>query len=219
MKLVAVTVGITLLGAQVFAAEPKRSQGESSATFDKSATTPQTPEGTRKIPPVEEPSAEPLPPGVATTSLSGKDVEFLMTAYENGRLLAWIGETAARRAQNAHVRMMGMSLQRTVTEENEELLQLAKKHSVKIDPAKSPVQQSKMASELPKAEGPELDKAFTIDVLAAAQKAVAVYEQGVKSEDKEIRSFAERMLPKAKERLEHADTVSRTVPATGTPAL
>jgi predicted outer membrane protein len=211
MKIVAVTVGISQLGMHVLGAEQQQSGGENPAT------TPRTPEEVREIPPVEPPVA-PSTKKLATT-LSGKDVEFLMTAYEHGRLLAWLGDIAANRAENAHVRMMGMTLQRTLAGENEEVRNLATKKGVKVDPSNPPVQQRKAASELPKSAGHELDKVLTLDMLAVAKKALATYEQGLKSEDKEIRALAERMLPKAKERCEHADNVARSVPATGVPAL
>lgn len=219
MKLVAVTVGITLLGVQVLAAEPKRSEEQSPATINKTPVTPQTPEGARKIPPVEEPAVKPLPPGLATTSLSGKDVEFLMSAYENGRVLAWLGETAASKAQSEQVRAVGKALESTQSEENDQLRALAKKKSVKIEAAEPAVQQSKIAADLPQNPGTSLDRALAAHLAAAAWKVVSVYEQALKSEDREIREFAERMLPKAREKQERATRAARSVPATGVPAL
>ena len=219
MKLVAVTVGITLLGVQVLAAEPKRSEEQGPATINKSPVTPQTPEGARKIPPVEEPSSKPLPPGLATTSLSGKDVEFLMTAYENGRVLAWLGEIAASKAQSEQVRAVGKTLESTQPGENDQLRALAKKKSVKIEAAEPAVQQSKIAADLPQKPGAPLDRALAARLAAAARKAVSVYEQALNSEDREIREFAERMLPKAKEKLERVSGAAHSVPATGGPAL
>ncbi len=216
MKTAALTLGMTLLGLFSSAVAQGVPKNSDAAATDKTPVSPVTPGEVKEAPPVPPavaPSTKPLPPELITTSLSGKELEFLMTAFENGRVLAWLGETAKAKAQNEQLKALGGVLASTQAKENKVLRDLAKSKGLNVEAGAPPIQQAKIEEELGKGSSSKVDQLLSEDIVAAAKKAVSVYEQGVKAEDEELRKVAEQMLPLAKEKLQLVSKVAGNVPA------
>lgn len=151
-----------------------------------------------------------------TTNLGARDMEFLQNLVANGALSAWLGGLAKTRAETDQVRAVGDALQSTQEEENKHLSILAAQKGLPAENAqKESPRQKKLASEFEKLEGLKFDKACMQAMLEATQKAVGSYEAGTKSQDKDIRSFAEQMLPIAREKMELASKVAGRSAADG----
>lgn len=210
MKTAALLSGITLLGLSAIGAGQETQKNSDAASTDKSSVSPATPGETKEapVPPVVAPSTKPLPSELITTSLDGKEVEFLMTAIENGLVLEWLSQTAKEKAQDERLKAVGIAIAGSQTKENKVIQDLAKSKGVSLRNDAPPVQQSKIEAELGKASGSALDKVLTEHIVAAAKKAVVVYEKGVQVKDEQIKNTAEEMLPLAKKNLQLVSKVA-----------
>jgi predicted outer membrane protein len=139
------------------------------------------------------------PPKLISTTIGGRDLQFLMSAMENGRVQSWLGEQS-KRAESEQLRAIGDAIQSTQEEENRHLQELAAKNGVNMSGDGSSAMQRKLSQQLAPLKGPKFDKALIDRFVEATQNAVSAYETGLQSKDERIRHFAEQMLPVAKEK-------------------
>lgn len=202
MKAAALMLGIALLSVQSSAVEPGRI-----ARGDRAAVSPgveRTAAGDVVQPAATARRQQLSPPDLITTSPEGEVVGFLMTALENGRVLAWLGGVAKSKAVREDVRAVGESLQVAVDRDNKLIVEIAKRKGLNVENNNKPIQLNVIASRLPQAPGPKFDRVLIECIVVACRNAVSVYENGVQSKDEEIRGLSERMLPQAKEHLQVA---------------
>ncbi len=174
-----------------------------------------------KVPVKTPAAAEPadLKPALISTELGGRDLLFLQTVAELGRMQSWLGEQAKNRAETDQVRAVGDALQATQVEEEKYLVQMAAKKGVHLDLAGAASPKA-LAEWLGKLKGPRFEKAVMERMVAIGQEAVGNYEAGVQSRDEDIKRYAEQMLPVAKDKLLLASRMAGSAPRnSGTPAF
>ncbi len=178
------------------------------------ATTPATPQGAP--PPVATPApATPSPGGVGkntaliSSDISGRDLLFLTSAIENGRVQLYLGDLAKTRAATEQVKAMGDVLSSTQADENKKLSRLAGMKGITI-PEAEPAAKKSLAKKLESLTGPKFDKALMEEIVAANQRALSNYESAQQTKDSEIKSFVGVGLPMAKEKLLLVNKMSGT---------
>jgi predicted outer membrane protein len=160
------------------------------------------------IQPLPETPGEPHP-GLITSELLGKDLEFLTNTIELGRVQSWLVKMAQEKAETPEVRSLGGALSEIQADENKFVAKLAAAKGVVVPSAGAPVgEEKKISATLTRLSGSKLEKALLEEIVAAAQKSVSQYEVGLKSSDADIKRLAEQMLPAAKGRLQFASKAS-----------
>jgi predicted outer membrane protein len=145
--------------------------------------------------------------GISSSPLSGRDLEFLTTAIQTGRQQIELCALAKDKASTPEVRALGSSLGELNASQMEYLLDLAKRKGVVVENA-SRAAQKKRREEWAKIAGLKFDKEIADRILANEQRAVAAYEAASGSEDAEVKTRAQELLPIAKANLQLAGKVS-----------
>jgi hypothetical protein len=104
---------------------------------------------------------------------------------------------------------VGDALKSTQMEENEMLAKLAKKKGVSLAASKIPTGLRKdVQVKLEKLKSAEFDQAVMEQISIATQQSVDLYNTASEAPDKDIRYFAQQILPMVKEKLVLAQKVS-----------
>ncbi len=164
--------------------------------------------------PAKTPAASATPVPAKSTALissdvSGRDLLFLTSAVENGRVQLYLGSLAKSRATTEQVKAMGAVLSETQADENQNLTRLAAMKGVNI-PAGDSAAKKALAKKLEALTGPKFDKALMDELVSANQRALSNYESAQQSKDSDIKSFVGVGLPMAKEKLLLANKMSGT---------
>jgi predicted outer membrane protein len=148
-------------------------------------------------------------PSLISTEIGGRDLQFLQSAAEVGRLQAWLGEQAENKAETDQVKAVGDALHETHADEIRMLTHLAASKGVALGAGGGiPARQRQLSGEIAKLNGPKFEKTVMEQIVAVSQELASIYEAGTRSRDPEIKSFAERMLPLAKDKLQLASRMS-----------
>jgi len=146
------------------------------------------------------PKAQTPPLSLLTTDMSGSDLEFLNTAAEEGLGQAALGDLASKRADAGPIKTLGEALSKDHATEGEGLKRLAAEKRVSLPATVSP-RQKQIDRKLAMLAGEKFNKACMDQVIEVQQRQIAAYEAGARSEDADIRKFAEKSLPPLKEHL------------------
>ncbi len=160
------------------------------------------------------PAATPAPAPVKNSTLvssdiSGRELLFLTSAIEHGRVQLYLGELAKTRASTEQVKAMGEVLSSTQADENGKIARLAKMNGITISDGE-PAAQKALAKKFEKLTGPKFDKTLMEEIVAANQRALSNYEAAQQTKDPEIKAFVSVGLPMAKEKLLLANKMSGT---------
>lgn len=155
-----------------------------------------------------------------SSEIGGTELKFLTSVSELGELQIWLGDKAAN-AESLELKAIGAALKSNQVEENKLLVRIAAKKGVTLHShASSPAGSGKIDSELSKLKGAKYDKALIEYIVTLNQQSVGLYLDATRSSDPDIKEFAERMLPVAKDKLQLAGKMSGASPrGTGTPAF
>jgi hypothetical protein len=153
-----------------------------------------------------EPKAAPAP-ALITSDLGGRDLQFLMNAAENGKVLLYLGNLAKTKADAEQVKALGDLLSSTQLDENRKLAQLAARKGVQASDA-PPAEQKSLEAKLAKLTGPKFDKTSLEEIVKANERAVATYEAAGQTKDAEIRAFIGQGLALAQEKLKLANKMT-----------
>ncbi len=152
------------------------------------------------------PPVDPAPPGtppqkLLSSEMSGQDLQFFTTVVEAGRFQAYLVDMLKTKAQSEQIKALAGALSDTQGQENKQVVRLAaaKGWPVSAEPTAT---QTAVGVELEKLSGAEFDKAVMDKVVAASEQSFHAYEGAAQSTDKEIKSFAEQMLPLAREKVQ-----------------
>ena len=168
----------------------------------------------RPDPRLPSPSATdlPAPETIYTSNLGGRDLRFLTDGIEHGLAQLWLAELAGTRAQGERVKAVSALLAQTQRDENAKLARLAAMKSV-APRTKEAVASPALAEKFATLKPEMFDAVWIAEVTAINQKAVANYTLGAQSGDIDIKGFAEKALPLAKEKLTLVSGSDGTVPA------
>jgi len=146
------------------------------------------------------------------TSASGSHSakSFIKDAYRDNQSEIDLAQIGMTKAQNADLKSLSQQLQRDHTQANKDLQPLAQKYGVTEDQSKWREHEvNKFDKET---AGAEFDKKFATEILKSHQKDVAKFERAAaKIQEPDVKQYAETMLPKLREHLQHAATVAGAV--------
>jgi predicted outer membrane protein len=131
-------------------------------------------------------------------------VDFFESLLPAGQLQLLLGELVKTKAQSAQVKYVATTLGSTQARENEQIARLAAENGLSLSAAVAGAQRQTSA-ELEKLSGAAFDIACVDKIIDANRKTVHGYEEGAESQNPEIKSFSELMLPVARDRLRIAE--------------
>lgn len=156
--------------------------------------------------------------GYSTTTRSATDASsashagksFIKEAYNDNQAEIELGAIGAQKAQNADLKAFAQEIQKDHTQANKDLMPLAQKYGVTEDLTKS---REHTVNKFDKeASGADFDKKFATEMLKDHQKAISKFEKSsTKLEEADLKQYAETMLPKLQDHLQHAATVAASV--------
>lgn len=139
-------------------------------------------------------------PGLISSDLGGVDLQFLVSATEQGRVQAELGELAVTHAQSPDVITFGRALAKENAVQSEQIKLLAINKGLNL-PEKLNPPKNATAAKLDKLKGLKFDKAYVQEMLLQMQKCEAIFEGGTQSHDPDIKGFATSTLPVIKQHL------------------
>jgi putative membrane protein len=155
--------------------------------------------------------ARALTGGSALSQVAPEDATFLRDAMQSGQAETRLGQLAIQDSQNPAVQSFGQRLVEDHMKMDEELAQLASEKGVET-PTQTTLSQSAMISHLSSLRGAEFDQAWQRDTVDTHTHAVQTYRLAAsRSQDPDIKAFAQKYLPALEEHL----TMARHLPSGG----
>ena len=191
MKLIPVCLSVFLLTALAGAKEPAK-KNRSTVPGPYPAIIKMTPAGEQE---------KATPKARIESELGGREMQFLLTANQTGHEQLALAELAKSKDGSEQIKAVAETLASTQETESQEVARLAAaKHvTLRNESAKA------LTDGLLVLSGGKFEKAWIERLIAVNEAGAAAYELGAKSGDDDIRSFAEKMLPVAKARLQMAN--------------
>lgn len=164
--------------------------------------------------------------GNAMAALSTEDREFVEKAMTSNQMEIRLGNLAEDKAQNDEVKQFGEQLARDHQSANRALQSsiggadattaqqpgsgVSNQPDGAADHA-SPMHQEMQQTQqkLERASGPAFDRAYLEEMVKHHQKDIQEFERAAKSDNPQIRAFAERTLPTLREHLEKAQQLQQ----------
>lgn len=140
------------------------------------------------------------PAGIIQSELGGREMQFFQAASQAGSDLLLLTELAKTRSTSEQVKAVAETLAQTQVTENTEVGRLAAAKKMALTPDSA----NASARELGALSGPKFDKAWIERLIGVNESSAVAYAAGAKSADADVRSFAEKMLPVARARLQMA---------------
>lgn len=140
------------------------------------------------------------------------DREFLEKAAAAGAAEVKLAQLARRKAQTRAVKDLARRIEEDHTKTGEQLRQLAARKKVDLD-ATPPASLRDMEKALSELDGIAFDRTYANAMLQEHQKDIALFEEGAKSGDAEIKAFAEETLPTLRTHLAHAKAAADQRPS------
>ena len=134
------------------------------------------------------------------TTLGGKDLRILTDAIEYGLAQVFLTELAGPHAQSDRVKALAGLLSQTQREENSKLARLAELKDVNFS-GKQAAAMDGLIQRFSKLAPERFDSAWLEEIVGLNLRAVANYTDATASADPDIKAFAEKALPLAKEKL------------------
>jgi putative membrane protein len=143
----------------------------------------------------------PPAPAPATPALSVTDSSFLDQAARSGMVEVQESQLAEKRAPRAAVRRFANTMVKDHTWVNQSLDKLANAKQVTLPSAPSDQEQA-MISQLEKLHGSAFDRAYLNQQATLHQQAVQLFQtEAQQGTDPDLKSFAEKVLPRLQEHL------------------
>jgi putative membrane protein len=151
-------------------------------------------------------------PALISSDLNGGDLQFLVSASQQGSVQAELGEIAVTHAESADVKTFGQELAKENAVQSEQIKLLAINKGLplpeNLNPDKNPA-----ARKLEKLKGLKFDKAYVEEMLVQLQSYDAIFERGIQSHDPDIKAFAASVLPVIKKHLAFLSHTEGSAPA------
>jgi putative membrane protein len=148
--------------------------------------------------------------GTETTTSDHSAKSFIKQAFQDNQAEIDLANVGVSKAQNADLKSFAEQLQKDHSQANQDLLPLAQKYGAT---EKKPMFGERAVSKFEKeSAGPEFDKKFATEVLKDHQKNISKLERdSTKLQETDLKQYADNLLSKMREHLQHAQTVARTV--------
>lgn len=170
------------------------------ASLPAAAASRKQPKRSPLLPEIPKPT-EPATPGkIFTTSIGGKDLRFLSDAIEYGLSQVFLTELATSGAQSDRVKALAAVLSQTQREENSKLSRLAAMKDVSLGD-RDAAAQSVLTRKFAKLSPDKFDALWIEEIVALNERAVQNFADAASSQDGDIKTFAQKALPLAKEKL------------------
>lgn len=153
-------------------------------------------------------------PPLISSDLSGGDMQFLISASEQGNVQAALGELAVTHAQSADVKAFGQALAKENAVQSEQIKLIAINKGLALPENLSP-KKNPTTGKLEKLKGLKFDKAYVEEMLLQLQNYAAIFDKATQSRDPDIKSFATGALPTIKEHLAFLSHTTGNAPASG----
>lgn len=148
-------------------------------------------------------------------AFSASDKKFVMKAAQGGKMEVELGNLAMQNASSDAVKQFAQRMVNDHGKANEELASMASQKGVTL-PTDVASDGKKMHDRLSKMQGAAFDKAYMQHMVKDHQKDVAEFEkQSNSGSDPDLKAWASKTLPKLREHLEQARSISQTVSSGG----
>lgn len=135
---------------------------------------------------------------------------FIKEAYRDNQMELQLAGIGQNKAQNAELKTYCEQIQKHHTQANKDLQPLAQKYGVTED--QSWLREHEVNKFEKESSGPEFDKNLATEMLKSHQKALGRFERAaLKLKETDVKQYAENMLPKLREHLQHGATVAQAV--------
>lgn len=206
MKLVIALFATLAVVASLAAKEPAKKKGISRAG------SPPLP-AIIKIVPAEGSEMAPAT-GLIQSELSGRALTFFQEANRATREQLALAAVIKAKDSSEQLKAVGETIGSAQVTESQKIAELA---AAKHFPLATGTAGTR-ADELKALSGAKFEKAWVEQLIASSERSVAAYEAVEKSDDADLRAFAEKMLPVAKARLQIANRVGgRSVSSAAAP--
>jgi putative membrane protein len=154
--------------------------------------------------------------GYGTTTQSSSPLaehgakSFIKQAFRDNQMEIDLAGVGVNKAQNADLKSFCQQIQQDHTQANQQLQPLAQKYGVTEEQSK--LREHEVNKFEKETAGPDFDKKLATEMLKGHQKDISKFERASnKLQEADVKQYAETMLPKLREHLQHAATVARAV--------
>ncbi|HLH52664.1 MAG TPA: DUF4142 domain-containing protein [Verrucomicrobiae bacterium] len=135
---------------------------------------------------------------------------FIKEAFRDNQEEIDLANTGMNKAQNSELKSFLQHIQQDHTQANQQLQPLAQKYGVAEEQSK--LRQHEVNRFEKENPGPDFDKKLATELLKDHQKSISKFERAsTRLQEPDVKQYAETMLPKLREHLQHAATVARAV--------
>jgi len=156
----------------------------------------------------------------AKTQLSSADAQFIQDEAAAGTALVEAAKLGGTKAQHKEVKAFARMLAADHTKSNTELAVLAARKGISL-PTKPAAKHQDIQEKLDQASGADFDKEFLSMISSSHKKCVKNFKEASEdSEDRDVKAWAAKMLPKLQAHLDKAEKLrsgSNANEATGSP--
>jgi putative membrane protein len=139
-----------------------------------------------------------------STRPSIEDQTFVTKAAKDGQAEVELATLAQKKATSEQARSLASQLRTDHERANAELMEIARRKGINVDPSSMPDQQQ-VASKLTNLSGADFDRAYTDEMVQAHQRAVQLFEDvSHTGDDPDLKAFAAKVLPTLRHHLEMA---------------
>ena len=148
--------------------------------------------------------------GTQSTASDRGAKSFIKQAFRDNQTEIDLANVGMSKAQNPDLKAFAEQVQKDHSQALKDLQPLAQKYGANEQPSKFGERTvNKFEKE---SSGPEFDKKFATELLKEHQKAINKFErEAPKLQEADVKQYADMMLSKLREHLQHAETVARTV--------
>jgi putative membrane protein len=145
--------------------------------------------------------------GVAVSASAQDRQAFVSAAAQDGMTEVELGKMASSKSQRSDVKEFADRMVQDHGKANSELEALAKSKNLQV-PKKLDAEHQSMVDRLRSKSGTEFDTSYAQHMAADHAKAITLFEDATKLEDKDISAFAQKTLPTLKEHKRMADRMN-----------
>jgi putative membrane protein len=150
--------------------------------------------------------------GTASTVPAGEHAakSFIKEAFRDNQMEIDMAGVGIQKAQNSDLRALCEQMQKDHAQANKDLQPLAQKYGVTEE--QSMLRQHEVNKFAKESTGAEFDKKLATETLKDHQKDIAKFEHAsTKLQESDVKQYAENMLPKLREHLQHSASVARAL--------
>jgi len=156
--------------------------------------------------------------GSANSMIAPEDATFLREAAQSGVAEVQMGQLAMQNAQSPELKDFGQKLVSDHTQSNQELMQLASQKGVQV-PTVMAARDQQMLQQLSSMKGAEFDRTCDQHAVDAHVRTIRAFKLAAqRSQDPDIKAFAQKTLPILEQHLLTARQLAAGTPGTSSSA-